>query len=175
MHTKESNESQQSSILSHALNKSEQEIFKVCIIGNGNWASAISTLVGSNCMRLAFCQERVCMWVYEEEVELEYGEKKNLSEVINARHDNVKYLPGILLPENVVAVPDLAKACHAATLLIFVLPHQYLPNLLPVIRASVHPSCRGVSLIKGLGKLPLRPVHEISWIVYYSLNHFSTL
>ena len=35
--------------------------------------------------------------------------------------------------------------------LVFVTPHQYLPNLLPTIRAKVHPTrCRGVSLIKGL-------------------------
>lgn len=38
------------------------------------------------------------MWVYEEIVN---GEK--LSEVINQRHENVKYLPGIALPENVVS------------------------------------------------------------------------
>ncbi len=33
----------------------------------------------------------------------------------------------------------------------FVTPHQYLPDLLPTIRANVHQTrCRGVSLIKGL-------------------------
>jgi glycerol-3-phosphate dehydrogenase (NAD+) len=37
-----------------------------------------------------------------------------------------------------------------ATLLIFVLPHQFLPRLLPTIRESAHSNCRGVSLIKGL-------------------------
>merc|ERR1712125_8963 len=64
--------------------------------------------------------------------------------------ENVKYLPNIRLPTNVVAVPDLAEACKDATLLIFVLPHQFLPKLLPTIRSSSHPSCRGVSLIKGI-------------------------
>lgn len=35
--------------------------------------------------------------------------------------------------------------------LVFVTPHQYLPDLLPTIRANVHQTrCRGVSLIKGL-------------------------
>lgn len=33
-------------------------------------------------------------------------------------------LPGIKLPENVVAVPDLVKAVEGATALVFVLPHQ---------------------------------------------------
>ena len=97
-------------------------------------------------------EEQVNMWVYEETVTLEDGSEQKLTEVINTRHENVKYLPGIPLPSNVKAVPDLAEACKDATLLIFVLPHQFLPRLMPVIRENANPSCRGVSLIKGLGK-----------------------
>lgn len=37
------------------------------------------------------------MWVFEEIVD---GRK--LSEVINEKHENIKYLPGIRLPDNVV-------------------------------------------------------------------------
>ena len=33
-------------------------------------------------------------------------------------------LPGVALPENVVAVPDVIEAIKGATYLIFVLPHQ---------------------------------------------------
>ena len=62
------------------------------------------------------------MWVFEEMVE---GDKK-LTEVINERHENVKYLPGIKLPENVVAVPDIVAAATDADILVFVLPHQFI-------------------------------------------------
>lgn len=43
-------------------------------------------------------ERRVNMYVYEENFE---GRK--LTEVINEKHENVKYLPGIKLPENVVS------------------------------------------------------------------------
>ena len=137
---------------------SSDQLDKVCIIGSGNWGSAISTIVGRNCERLSFYETRVNMWVFEETVEVteEDGgrsQPRKLSEVINERHENVKYLPGIRLPDNVHAVADLAEACRDATLLIFVLPHQFLPRLLPTIREAAHPSCRGVSLIKGIGEL----------------------
>ena len=135
---------------SNPQNCSEQRD-KVCIVGSGNWGCAIATLVGRNCERLPFFEPFVNMWVYEEEVEVD-GVTQKLSHVINTRHENVKYLPGIRLPENIVAVSDLEVACRDATLVIFVLPHQFLPKLMPVIRSSVHPACRGVSLIKGLGK-----------------------
>ena len=130
----------------------------VGMVGSGNWGSAIATLVGRNCERLQNCDSQVNMWVFEEMIEIEEGSMMKLTDIINSRHENTKYLPGIRLPSNVVAVPDLAEACEGATLLIFVLPHQFLPRLLPTIRAAAHPSCRGVSLIKGLGKSSVSPV-----------------
>lgn len=126
---------------------------KICVIGSGNWGSAIAKIIGGNTPRLPFCHDQVNMWVYEESVDLGKGRQDLLSKVINETHENVKYLPGIQLPQNVVAVPDLATACRDATLLIFVVPHQFLPSLLPTIKQSVHWGARGVSLIKGLGKL----------------------
>jgi len=130
---------------------SSDQLDKVCIIGSGNWGSAISTIVGRNCERLSHYETTVNMWVFEEMVEFGSNkEQRKLTEVINEEHENVKYLPGVRLPDNVKAVADLASACKDATLLIFVLPHQFLPRLLPVIRQNAHPSCRGVSLIKGI-------------------------
>lgn len=125
---------------------------RICIVGSGNWGSAIATILGRNAARLPWCHDEVRMWVFEETVTLpeDGAAPAKLSEVINARHENVKYLPGVKLPPNVRAVPDLAEACRDATLLIFVLPHQFLPRLLPVIAKGAHPAARGVSLIKGL-------------------------
>jgi len=124
---------------------------KVCIVGSGNWGSAISIPVGINCERLLDCDSVVNMWVFDEDVQTdEGGATRKLSEVINEEHENVKYLSGIKLPENIVAVPDIREACRDATLLIFVLPHQFLPPLLERICSVVHPTCRGVSLIKGM-------------------------
>lgn len=122
---------------------------KVCIIGSGNWGSAIATIVGHNSRLLSSFHDRINMWVYEEQVPFR-GTTRNLSEIINETHENTKYLPNIKLPETIVAVPDLAEACRDATLLIFVLPHQFLPHLLPIIQTNAHAQARGVSLIKGL-------------------------
>jgi hypothetical protein len=141
---------------------SEDDKEQICIIGSGNWGSAIATVVGRNALRLPFYQNEVRMWVFEEEIRLHKQNKTaKLSDVINERHENVKYLPGIKIPSNVRAVPDLVDAVRNATVLIFVLPHQFLPKLLPIIRSNVNPSrCYGISLIKGLDfdantKLPL--------------------
>ena len=132
---------------------------KVAIIGSGNWGSAISMMIGQNAQRLSHVESQVNMWVFEEEIQYK-GETRKLSHVINEHHENVKYLPNIELPHNIHAEPDLEEACRDATLLIFVLPHQFLPPLLKKIRRVVDPSCRGVSLIKGLDfdKVSKKPV-----------------
>jgi glycerol-3-phosphate dehydrogenase (NAD+) len=122
---------------------------KICIVGSGNWGSAISIMIGTNAQRLPFCQTQVNMWVFEEDIQYQ-GKTQKLSQVINRENTNVKYLPNIKLPQNIRAESDLEVACRDATLLIFVLPHQFLPPLLKKIRNVVDPSCRGISLIKGM-------------------------
>eukprot|EP00536_Pseudo-nitzschia_multiseries_P005137 jgi/Psemu1/318576/estExt_fgenesh1_pm.C_930016 len=123
---------------------------KVAIIGSGNWGSAIATVIGSNCARHESLDTTVNMYVHQERITLEDGTTGNISDIINERHENVKYLPGISIPENVVAIPDLAAACKDATLLIFVTPHQFLMKMLPVIAGSASPNSRGINLIKGI-------------------------
>lgn len=93
---------------------------KICIVGSGNWGSAISRLVGVNAAENPnkFVKD-VNMWVFEEMID---GQK--LTEIINTKHENVKYLPGRQLPENVIAVPNIVDAAADADLIIFVIPHQ---------------------------------------------------
>ncbi|XP_053858232.1 glycerol-3-phosphate dehydrogenase [NAD(+)], cytoplasmic isoform X2 [Vidua macroura] len=69
---------------------------KVCIVGSGNWGSAIAKIAGSNTARLSSFESQVNMWVLEEEV----GGRR-LTDIINTEHENVKYLPGHKLPPNV--------------------------------------------------------------------------
>ena len=59
--------------------------------------SAISKIIGENTHDSALFEEEVKMWVFEEIID-----GKKLSETINEKHENVKYLAGIRLPDNVV-------------------------------------------------------------------------
>lgn len=80
-------------------------IASICPCDVGAWATAAARVAAKNLLtqdRKAVFQPTIKMWVYEEVVN-----DRNLSELINERHENVKYLPGISLPENLVACPDL--------------------------------------------------------------------
>ncbi|KAL5010328.1 hypothetical protein ScPMuIL_012633 [Solemya velum] len=121
------------------------DLKRVCIIGSGNWGSAIAKIIGNNLPTMSdkFLPE-VHMWVFEEMVN---GRK--LTEIINTDHENVKYLPGFKLPPNVVAIPDVKDSALGADILVFVLPHQFVRGVCNQLKGQLKPNTIAVSLIKG--------------------------
>jgi len=134
---------------------------KVCIVGSGNWGSAIARLVGYNAERLPDkFQKDVNMWVFEEEVN---GRK--LTDIINTNHENVKYLPGRTLPKNLLAIPDITVAAAEADILIFVLPHQFITRACAKLVGKLKPGAVGLSLVKGFSILPGGGIKLISDVI----------
>ncbi|KAF9902895.1 Glycerol-3-phosphate dehydrogenase [Lobosporangium transversale] len=118
---------------------------KVALIGSGNWGSAVAKIIGRNVVRFDHFDNQVKMWVFEEKVN-----GQNLTEIINTKHENVKYLPGIQLPENIVACPDLVETCRDASMLVFVVPHQFVASICKQLKGKIQPNCKAISLIKGI-------------------------
>ena len=152
---------------------------KVALIGSGNWGSAIATKLGVNALSNPMFDKTVEMWVFEEYVKKE-GDKwtrpargakppegktwedegyRTLTGVINEFHTNPIYLEGIPLPTSIHAEPDVKKAVTGATMLIFVIPHNFLAPIVPKMEARAptaprtHTVCRVSSLAWGV----LRP------------------
>ncbi|RUS74448.1 hypothetical protein EGW08_017786 [Elysia chlorotica] len=118
---------------------------KVCVIGSGNWGSAIAKIVGFNAEENPELFDlEVPMWVFEEQVN---GRK--LTEIINTDHENVKYLTGIKLPQGVIAVPDVVEAATNADILVFVLPHQFVRGVCEKLKGKLKSTATAVTLIKG--------------------------
>lgn len=100
------------------------------------------------------------MWVFEEDVQIPKdskhyspanGDKKEkLTTLINKYHENVKYLPGIALPTNIVANPSVEEAVQGASILVFNLPHQFIGKIASQMRGHILPYARGISCIKGV-------------------------
>jgi glycerol-3-phosphate dehydrogenase (NAD+) len=135
------------------LNETHQvEKLTVCVIGSGNWGSTAAKIIGENILEgeaARFLSNEVRMWVFEEDVKQADGSVRKLSEVINTDHENVKYLPGIRLPANVKAVPDLKQAVDGAHVLVWVLPHQFIPRTASAVKDVIHPKAISVSMVKG--------------------------
>ncbi|EDW97987.1 uncharacterized protein LOC6537730 [Drosophila yakuba] len=117
---------------------------KVCIIGAEGWGSAIAAAVSNNVLEGDF-DSRVHLYVYDEMIR-----DTALSEIINTRHENVKYLPGIKLPNNLIAVNDLLEAAQNADILVFSTPQEFVQSYCNILSGNVKESAFAVSMTKGL-------------------------
>jgi len=134
------------------------EVEKVAVIGSGNWGTVIARMLGGNVAQQKGFDREVRMWVFEETI----GEKK-LTDLINEKHENVKYLPGVSVPENVKAVPDLLEAVKDATILVIVIPHQFVNQVCDTLKGKVHPKAKAISLVKGfdITETGIRPISRV--------------
>ncbi|CAK37086.1 uncharacterized protein An01g06110 [Aspergillus niger] len=140
-----------------------QRKHKITVVGSGNWGCAIAKIVAENAAsNPAIFEEKVEMWVFEEKVEISKDSRhydpssplcqgpQNLTDVINQKHENIKYLPGITLPSNLHANPSLVDAVKDSTILVFNLPHQFIIKTCEQIKGKILPYARGISCIKGV-------------------------
>ncbi|GAA5849337.1 hypothetical protein JCM5353_006742 [Sporobolomyces roseus] len=121
---------------------------KVCVIGSGSWGTALARLAAQNAGEREGFDDEVRFWVRQREI----PGKGLLTDIINETHENARYLPEMVLPENLVAVPSLTEVVKGATLIVFCVPHQFLP---PVIKELSKPGvltegARAISAIKGI-------------------------
>jgi glycerol-3-phosphate dehydrogenase (NAD+) len=115
---------------------------RVGIIGSGNWGTTIARVIAENLVNQPDFDKTVNMWVFDELVD-----GQSLVELINTKHENVKYLPGFPLPPSIVAIPDVAAVTEQSDFLVFVVPHQFLGGILKEMNGHVKPNASALSLI----------------------------
>ena len=169
---------------------------RVAVLGSGNFGSVIARNVARNLQNInEFSVKEVKMWVHDEQVN-----GKSLVDIINDERVNVKYLPGVKLPDNVIATRSIEDACSDADILLFIVPHQYLPGnvyyildscilltnifcfnvlhcvgcisgVLSKLKGNIKPSAIGVSMIKSLDFGPRGPKRCSELIQRYCIVH----
>jgi glycerol-3-phosphate dehydrogenase (NAD(P)+) len=79
-----------------------------------------------------------------------WGRRPELVAVINDRHENPDYLPGITLPAALAATADPARALHGAGIVMLAVPAQTLRRHLEAWLGLLPPDAAFVSLMKGI-------------------------
>ncbi|CDW55887.1 NAD Gly3P dh C and NAD Gly3P dh N domain containi ng protein [Trichuris trichiura] len=136
---------------------------QVVVIGAGSWGTALTVILGEN---VAKYREDFSptVWLFDEKVD-----GKSLVETFNAKHENVKYLPNIKLPHNVVgnislafqvlkilvlhqvACKDIKECARDADILVLAIPQQFLANTCQSMVGCVKPNAVGISTVKVRG------------------------
>jgi glycerol-3-phosphate dehydrogenase (NAD(P)+) len=105
----------------------------LAIIGAGSWGTALSIV-------LAPRFRRVRLWAYD----------PGLADQIRTTRENTPYLPGFQIAENVVPTDDLAEALDNASIVLLVIPTQFLRKVFQRMVPMLHPQTALVSAAKGI-------------------------
>ena len=117
---------------------------QVAVLGNGSWGTAFS-------MVLADAGSDVVLW----------GRRPEAAEVVNTTHENADYLPGIALPETIVATADPVAALAQAEVVVLAVPSQTLRANLTDWAPLLPAGCVLVSLMKGIELGTTRRMSEV--------------
>ncbi|HEV2107224.1 MAG TPA: NAD(P)H-dependent glycerol-3-phosphate dehydrogenase [Thermomicrobiales bacterium] len=105
---------------------------RVAIIGAGAWGTTLALLA-------ARAGGRVSLWVRDPTEAVS----------IRANRENVRFLPRVPLPPNIVITSDVEEACDAASLIVFVVPSRSMRLNARLVAPYLGAACV-VSAAKGL-------------------------
>jgi glycerol-3-phosphate dehydrogenase (NAD(P)+) len=117
---------------------------KAAVLGAGAWGTVLARV-------LAEKGGDVWMW----------ARRSDLSDPINLHRENVRYLPGIALPDNLHATHDLARALDGAELVLFVGPSHATREMARLAAPHIARGVPVVSATKGIENDSLMFMDEV--------------
>ncbi len=117
---------------------------RLCILGAGSWGTALAIALSSRFESVRLCARQ----------------SESASEIAAAR-ENRRYLPGVLLPENVHVCCETAFALQDVGVVLCVAPSRYLRALLAPLRSHLSQDAKLVSATKGLEEQTLCRMSQV--------------
>jgi glycerol-3-phosphate dehydrogenase (NAD(P)+) len=117
---------------------------KIAVIGAGSWGTALA-------LSLSNIGHAIHIWAYEDEV----------VESIRTYCENKIYLPGIGLPEGIIATTSLSRAIDKAEFVLTVMPSHICRSLYEQMLPVLRPEMVFVSATKGLEVGSLMRMSEV--------------
>jgi len=116
----------------------------VSIIGTGSWGTTLA-------VALARAGQNVNLWARSREE----------AAALNARRENVEFLPGIAFPLTVRVTHDMAEAVRGARIVLAVVPSQRFRDNIRLARPHLAPDQIVVSAAKGIELGSLKRMSEV--------------
>lgn len=118
---------------------------RIAVLGSGAWGTAVAMVLAQN------PQHRVALWSARSE-----------NAAWHANRENLRLLPGVMIPTSVLLTTDIRQAVEAVDLLIAAIPTVHLRPTLERVAPQVPKNVPLVSLVKGLEIHTFRRPTEIT-------------
>jgi glycerol-3-phosphate dehydrogenase (NAD(P)+) len=106
---------------------------KIAVLGDGGWGTTLSVLLAKKGLS-------VNLWsVFSDN-----------ADIMKSRRENIKFLPGINLPDNISITDDIKFAIADSIAVVIAIPSKYLRKTISRLRGSEFQSKILISVVKGI-------------------------
>src|SRR5699024_10569385 len=106
---------------------------RIGIIGGGSWATSLAILLSKK-------NYKIDLWVRDDKQ----------SDEIKVSRENIKYLPGVVVPESVNITNDLSKALKDKNIILMAVPSHAVRETLEKGKSYIKPEQIIVNVAKGI-------------------------
>ncbi|PHA03618.1 NAD(P)H-dependent glycerol-3-phosphate dehydrogenase [Bacillus pseudomycoides] len=117
---------------------------KITVVGAGSWGTALAMVLADN-------GHDVRLW----------GNRMELMNEINEKHENSRYLPGITLPANIVAYSSLEEALAGVDTVLLVVPTKAYREVLGDMKELVSQPMTWIHASKGIEPGTSKRISEV--------------
>ncbi len=121
-----------------------KNIKNICVIGDGGWGTTLAVLVAKK-------HYNVTIW----------GAFPEYIETLKITRDNIKFLPGVKIPDNVKFTSVMSDALRGSELVVLAVPSQYMRGVLNMLKMEDLSDKLFVSVTKGIENSTLKRMSEV--------------
>lgn len=120
------------------------DIKSICIIGDGGWGTTLAVLLSKK-------GYDVTLW----------GAFPDYVEIVKRNRENIKFLPGVKIPDETKLTSSLEEALRNKELVVLAVPSQFMRGVLEMMRMHKLPCDKFVSVTKGIENNTLKRMSEV--------------
>ncbi len=109
------------------------KIDTVCVLGDGSWGTTLAILLAKKGLK-------VKLW----------SAFSDYAKILKATHENKKFLPGVIIPDEVKITSDIRAAIDDSAAIIIAIPSQFLRNVISKLKGKCIDAKILISVVKGI-------------------------
>ncbi|MDD5135850.1 MAG: NAD(P)-dependent glycerol-3-phosphate dehydrogenase [Candidatus Omnitrophica bacterium] len=120
----------------------------ICVIGDGGWGTTLAILLSKKGFS-------VTVW----------GAFPEYIETIKTRRENIKFLPGVSIPDNVKFTASMGEALRGREIVVLAAPSQFARGVFTILKMEDLADKKFVSVTKGIENKTLKRISEVAYDV----------
>ncbi len=117
---------------------------RIAVLGAGSWGTTLAILLSNN-------SHRVSLWSYRE----------TYAETIRVTRENPSFLPGVRIPDAIIATSNLRDAVEGTEMIVAAVPSQYVRHVVGQLGRTIGEDTVLVNVAKGIENGTLMTMSEM--------------